>query len=157
MKKRLTASIIGNWFIGGMSFDEEGILVITPEGRVVRFPTSVAKPRMNQTIRLWASQDIEGYIRFRPSPSAEGWLRGVEISGPCWTMIAVQDGVESRFPCRYASGEFLPPWFEEFLSRNLSFMGKEESKQKAEQAVAPNRSLAPSLNSASSDSGSEDF
>lgn len=138
MENKFTASLVGNWFIGGMEFDVEGILVITPEGRVVQFPTSGTKPRMNQTMRLWLSEDIDGYVRFRPSPSAEGWLRGVEISGPCWTMIAIKDGTEYRFPCRHASRECLPPWFEELLEKNLSLMDEWESQQDAEQVAAPN-------------------
>jgi hypothetical protein len=39
--------LVGIWFIGGMAAGEEGLLVITAEGRVVQFPGVARKPRGN--------------------------------------------------------------------------------------------------------------
>jgi len=122
VEHNLPSLIAGIWFIDNMPFDEEGILVIRTDGPVVRFFTSVTKPRMNQTMRLHLSADKDGHVRFRPTPCAEGSLRRVEISQTGWTMIAVRDGQETGFPCRPASPGSLPPWFEELLDKNFTMM-----------------------------------
>jgi len=117
----------------GMPFDEEGIPVITPEGRSIQFPTSTTRPRMDQTMRLWISEGTDNTVRFHSSPSAEGWLREIKVSGPNWIMIAEQDGQGLRFPCRNASRVFLPPWFDELLEQNLILMVRRESQQDSEE------------------------
>ena len=79
-------------------------------------------------MRLWASDEGADALRFRPSPAADGWLRGIVRSGNGWTMIAAYDGAEHRFPCRQAVDGSLPPWFAEALKRNLLTMAKVEER-----------------------------
>lgn len=127
MKAPSIESVIGTWFIDDMPFDEEGILVITPEHRAVQFLTSITPPRMNQTMRLWAADDRPGFIRFRPSPKADGWLRQIIINTDGWSMIAHDDRNAPSFRCRPAVAADLPAWFAEQLERNLQSMRERES------------------------------
>ncbi|RYD22525.1 MAG: hypothetical protein EOP88_07690 [Verrucomicrobiaceae bacterium] len=118
----LVEQLAGTWFVSGRHFHGEGILVITPDGRVVQFQSAVKMPRKNETLRLHVAADVDGHLRFRRSPDDAGWLRGIEFSGPGWTMIAHENGEEFRFPCRHASAPFLPDWFEEQLAVNLDLL-----------------------------------
>lgn len=133
MERSLTDSLVGKWFVGDMpNSSEEGLLVITPERLVVQFPTSVTLPRMNETLRLWVCDDIPDHVRFQLSPSGLSWQRRVEFSGDGWTMIANDQGEETRFPCRPASDATLPPWFDDLLEKNLLRMERLESVNEAE-------------------------
>lgn len=118
----LVKQLAGTWFVSGRHFQGEGILVITADGRVVQFQSAVAEPRKRETIRLLVAADGDGQLRFRRSAADAGWLRGVEFSGPGWTLVAHQNGEEFRFPCRHASAPFLPEWFAEHLAANLDLL-----------------------------------
>jgi hypothetical protein len=128
-ENNLASLLVGNWFIGNMPSGEEGILVITPDGRVVQFPSSLTKPRKNQVMRLWISEDKNSHVRFRASPSGAGWLRRLEMRGGEWTMIATNENSESEFPCRPALPASFPPWFDESLGQNLALMQERESRK----------------------------
>jgi hypothetical protein len=127
--------VIGTWLIDGLPYGEDGILVITPDFRVVQFPTSVTLPQMSQTHRLWGAIEGDDHLRFRPTPESEGWLRRVEITEMGWTMIAIHDGSEHRFNCRQVSAAFLPSWYPEQLDKNLRRMAETEAKQRADHAL----------------------
>tara|TARA_B110000285_G_C14738970_1_gene429901 strand:+ start:142 stop:567 length:426 start_codon:yes stop_codon:yes gene_type:complete len=132
-------SIEGTWYIDGMPFDEDGILVIMKDGRTIQFPTSVTKPRMNQTMRLWHSGFDGESIQFRNAPHGRGWLRRIELSSNGWDMIADSDGEISRFHCQRADLASLPDWYPEMLEKNLTKMSAlEDEKSNAEQGVDPN-------------------
>lgn len=125
-------SLVGTWFVDGMSFGEEGILVITKEGRVVQFSTSVTPPEQYPIHRLWMSADVDDHVRFSASPKKPGWLRRIEWNESGWTMIAIQDQIECRFRCRSASPASLPSWFPMLLHKSLLWMSEYESRQEAE-------------------------
>ena len=134
-----TASIEGVWYIDGMPFDEDGILVIMTDGRTIQFPTSVAKPRMNETMRLWHSGFDGESIQFRDAPDSQGWLRRVELASNGWDMIADSKGKISRFHCQRADLASLPDWYPEMLEKNLTKMSDlEDETSDAEQVVDPN-------------------
>ena len=133
------SALEGVWLIDGMPFDELGLLVIMRNGRTVQFPTSIKRPRLNQTMRLWHS-DFDGEtIRFKGSPEGLGWIRGVEFSSRGWFMIANPNGQSSRFHCYPADLFSLPTWYNEMLEKNLEKMAEIElHTTQAEQGVAPN-------------------
>ncbi|MFT5469879.1 MAG: hypothetical protein ACI8UO_005002 [Verrucomicrobiales bacterium] len=122
-------SIVGTWYIDGMPFGEDGILVIMQDGRTIQFPTSITKPHMNQTMRMWHSAFDGESIRFRNSPNGSSWHRGVEASSTGWAMIAESDGKISRFHCCSADLKTLPIWFSEMLEKNLARMSQLEQEQ----------------------------
>ncbi len=133
MKQSCLDLVIGTWFIDGLPFGEEGILVITPELRVVQFPTSVTFPKFIQTHRLWVTQESVDFLRFKSFPASEGWLRRVEISDGGWIMIAIDHDSEVQFNCRHAPAAALPSWYQGQLDRNLLRMAEIEAKKGAEQ------------------------
>ena len=136
MKKSCRELLIGIWFGDGLSFEEEGILVISPDFRVVRFPTSVTFPQFIQTHRLWVTDEGADLLRFRPYPEAEGYLRRVEFKEGGFTLIAIDNGSEVRFNYRHAPTALLPSWYLGQLDRNLCRMEEIESKSGAEQKEA---------------------
>ena len=125
MQKMALAShpdIEGSWLIDYEPFEEPCLLIIMPDGRTVQFLTSVTKPRINQTMRLWHSEYDGKRVRFRPSPSAEGWFRGAEITDDGWVMTAEANGEQSRFHCSVFPAHLFPDWYEEMLTINLEKM-----------------------------------
>jgi len=114
--------IEGVWLVDTEPHGEPCILVIMPDGRTVQFPTSVTMPRLNQTMRLWHSSYDGIRVRFRPSPSAEGWFRGIETVDDGWVMTAEADGEQSRFHCKPFPEHLLPDWYEDMLIKNLEKM-----------------------------------
>ena len=121
--------IEGVWLVDTEPLGEPCILVIMPDGRTVQFPTSVSKPRVNQTMRLWHSEHDGTQICFRPSPSAEGWLRGIEEAEYGWVMTAETNGEQSRFHCIEFPPHLLPDWYEEMLAINLEKMADVERRE----------------------------
>lgn len=119
-------NIEGIWKIDTEPFGEPCILIITPAGRTIQFPTSVSSPSMNQTMRLWHSDYDGAQVRFRPSPSAEGWLRGVKPVKDGWIMTAERDGEHSSFHCVPMRPQDLPDWYDEMLEKNLKKMEQTE-------------------------------
>lgn len=119
-------NIEGIWLINGKTLDESCILVIMEDGRTIQFPNSETRPGLNRTMRLWHSEYTGSQIRFRPSPTAEGWLRGVEPAENSWTLIAQQDESPIHFQCTPLATEDLPNWYEERLTKNLACMKKTE-------------------------------
>jgi hypothetical protein len=115
---------LGTWFISGIGVvpDEDGILVMLPDGRCVQFPSSVTRPQMNQTFRLWYSCPDANTIRFRMKPDGKEWLRHIELTDEGWTMICDDERGRGEFPCKSAKHEELPAWFSEMLDENLSRM-----------------------------------
>ncbi|MDP0490785.1 MAG: hypothetical protein Q7Q71_07035 [Verrucomicrobiota bacterium JB023] len=122
MSSTSQVEIEGVWLIDTEPFGEPCILVIMADGRTVQFPKSSSKPRANQTMRLWHSEYDGKQVRFRPSPSAEGWFRGIEAADDGWVMTAETDGVKSRFHCTPFPSHLLPEWYEEMLAINLEKM-----------------------------------
>ena len=123
-------SLVGIWFVDGLPSGEDGILVVTPEWRVVQFSTSVSNPEKHPTHRLWMFADSEELIRFSAAPNDPGWVRRIEWGESDWTMIAIQDQTEARFRCRPAKEECLPDWFPEILEKSLAWMKERETKEK---------------------------
>ncbi|MDA8909175.1 hypothetical protein N9I65_03260 [bacterium] len=130
---RPVTTIVGVWFIDNMLYDEDGILVVHGDGRVVQFPTSETKPRMDQTMRLWFSEFTGDSVQFSGSPEATGWRRNIEASDTGWDMIADHDGEISRFCCRPADPSKLPDWYSEMLERNLTYLRAPRPADRAEQ------------------------
>ncbi|MEM7010604.1 MAG: hypothetical protein AAF585_03880 [Verrucomicrobiota bacterium] len=130
---RPVSTIVGVWFIDNMLYDEDGILVIQADGRVVQFPTSVTKPRTDQTMRLWFSEFTGDSVQFSGSPAGTGWRRRIEASESGWDMIADHDGEISRFRCRPADPSMLPDWYSEMLERNLTYLQAPRPTDRAEQ------------------------
>ena len=122
--------IRGTWLIETSPLGESGILVIMDNERAIQFQTSETKPRMNRTMRLWYSNYNGHQIRFKPSPSAEGWLRGVQPAPIGWIMTDDKDGIHSRFSCLPLSSDDLPDWYEEMLLKNLTKMKQLEEDLK---------------------------
>lgn len=115
---------LGRWFISGIGVvpDEDGILVMLPEGRCVQFPSSVSRPLLNQTLRLWYSCPDANTIRFKMKPDGHEWLRYIERTHEGWTMICDDERGRVAFPCRSTTSEELPDWFSEMLEKNLAMM-----------------------------------
>ena len=120
-------SVEGTWLISGMPFGEDGFLIIREDGRTIQFPTSITKPRLNQTLRLWHSGFDGASIRFRSNPLRSGWLRGVERMGDDWSLVAECEGETKRFLCVKASEKCLPDWLPEMLDKNLARMDEVEA------------------------------
>lgn len=132
---------IGIWFISGIGFvtDEDGILVMFPDGRCVQFPSSVTRPQMNQTFRLWYSCPDTNTIRYRMRPDGEDWIRHIRRTAEGWTMICDDERGRGEFPCRNARPEELPDWFSEMLDKNLTRMAALTTlTPEAEQASSSN-------------------
>jgi len=129
-------SLIGVWRISNMPFDEDGLLVIRDDSRVIQFPTCQKRPRVNQTHRLWHADYDGDRIRFRPNPSAEGWFRGVEHTELGWDLVAIEEGERKVFPCVSADLTTLPIWFPEMIVKNLKEMETLEMQHQVE-ADAP--------------------
>lgn len=125
-----TESILGTWFITGLNVvcDEDGILVILPDGRSVQFQSSITPPRMNQIMRLWYSRPDESTIRFRMRPDADGWLRFIEITPEGWSLIADDDRGRHEFPCRPAQPSELPYWYSDMMKKSLEKMATLETE-----------------------------
>ena len=133
-------TIIGIWYIDNMPYNENGILVIHRDGCVVQFPTSVTKPKMNQTMRLWFSEFTGDSVIFSGSPDAPGWLRRLEAVGDDWDMVAESEDDTHRFRCTVADAATLPWWYSEMLEKNLATLGAPQLNQKeAEQDATSNR------------------
>jgi len=126
---------IGTWIISGIGVvpDEDGILVVLPDGRCVQFPSSVTRPQINQTFRLWYSRPDAATIRFRMKPDGEEWLRSIQTAADGWTMICDDGRGRSEFPCKSASPDDLPEWFSELLDKNLQMMATLEDKENTAQ------------------------
>jgi len=122
-------SLVGVWFVDGLQFGEEGILVVTQEGRVVQFPTSVTPPEEYPIHRLWMVPEGDHQVRFCASPRGGSWTRGIEWGESSWTMIAFHDQREIRFRCRRASEDRLPDWFSEMLEESLAWMVEREERE----------------------------
>ena len=140
MKTSALDSLCGVWHVANLPFDEIGLLVIRDDGRTIQFPTIKTKPRLNQTQRLWHSDYDGARIRFRPSPSANGWFRQIKWTGSGWDLIATdEDRKLSSFPCVSADLTTLPHWYPEMLEKNLKRMDElEHAQRSAEQGGAPN-------------------
>ena len=128
-------TIVGVWYIDNMVDEEFGILVIREDGRVVQFPTSVAKPQMNQTMRLWHSQFTGDSVRFSGSPEASGWPRKIEATGDGWNIVAESKDETLRFRCTVADLATLPWWYSEMLEKNLARLDTLRLKQKEAEQV----------------------
>jgi hypothetical protein len=50
MKKSCIKQVIGTWLIDGLLFGEDGILVITPDLRVVQFPPETRRVSTCQSV-----------------------------------------------------------------------------------------------------------
>ena len=122
-------TIVGVWNIDNMLYDEDGILVVQGDGRVVQFPTSVTKPQMNQTMRLWYSDFTGDSVRFSGSPVASGWLRKIEATEDGWDMVAESEEGTLRFHCTAVDLATLPWWYSEMLEKNLARLDTPRSKQ----------------------------
>lgn len=81
---------------------------------------------MHEIMRLWHSDYDGKRIRFRPSPSAEGWFRGVEPADDGWIMTAESDGKHYRMKCSLLKTSDFPEWYEEMLEKNLRKMSEVE-------------------------------
>jgi len=125
-----TESILGTWFIAGLNVvgDEDGILVILPDGRAVQFQSSITPPRMNQTMHFWYSRPDEGSIRFRMSPDADGWLRFIKITPEGWSLVSDDDRGRHEFPCRRTQPLELPNWYSDMMEKSLEIMATLETK-----------------------------
>jgi hypothetical protein len=129
---RLTNSPpIGTWFIAGIGVvpDEDGILVVLPDGRCVQFPSSVTRPQINQTFRLWYSCPDAATIRFRVKPDGEEWLRTIQTTADGWVMISDDERGRGEFPCKIATLDDLPDWFPEMMDKNLQLMATVEGSK----------------------------
>lgn len=134
---------IGTWFISGIGLvpDEDGILVMLPDGRCVQFPSSVTRPQMKQTFRLWYSCPDANTIRYRMKPDGEDWIRQIQRTDGGWTMICDDERGSGEFPCKSAKPEELPDWFLEMLEKNLTRMtalaNTEEAESRRGDGIAP--------------------
>lgn len=115
---------IGTWFISDIGFvpDEDGILVMLPNGLCVQFPSSVTRPLMNQTLRLWYSCPDANTIQYRMKPDGQYWIRHIQRTTGGWMMICDDERGRGEFSCRIAKPEELPDWFPEMLEKNLAKM-----------------------------------
>ena len=123
--------LVGVWFVDGLQFGEEGILVVTAEGRVVQFSTSVTPPEKYPIHRLWMVPEGDHQVRFSASPRRGSWTRGIEWGESGWTMIAFHDQREIRYGCKRASEDRLPDWFSEMLEKSLAWMVEREGQEDA--------------------------
>lgn len=117
-------NIEGIWLVDHKPLGEPCILVIMKGGRTVQFPTSRTLPKLNQTMRLWHTDYDGSQIRFKPSPTAEGWIRGIESTKTGWNIIALENGATIRFHCTPIATKDLPSWYEQMLIRNLELMAE---------------------------------
>ena len=135
----IEAPPVGIWLISGLNFvpDEDGILVMLPDGRSVQFPTSNTPPQKHPVCRGWYSCPDAQSIRFSLRPEGEGWLRFIEITSEGWTMVAEGEKGRIEYPCKAAVPEDLPPWYPEMLERNLKKMTAMEGKNELAEQAAP--------------------
>ena len=119
-------NIEGIWLVDGKSLNEPCILALMANGRAVQFPTSVSKPLISQTMRLWYSDYDGRRIRFRPSPTSTGWWRRVDVSAQGWVMTAEAQGHQSCFQCTHLPSHLLPDWYHDLLAINLEKMKTSE-------------------------------
>ncbi|SHI52608.1 hypothetical protein SAMN02745181_0317 [Rubritalea squalenifaciens DSM 18772] len=119
-----THTLTGTWFISGIgeAENEVGILALLTDGRAIQFPSSTAKPRLNQTMRLWYRYESATLLRFSLKYGEEGWIRTIEETHDGWIM-SDESGIH-KFPCIIAPEDALPEWYPELLEKNLDRMNK---------------------------------
>ena len=152
------SDILGTWFMSNVEAfpDEDGILVFRPDGICIQFPSSVTRPPMGQTFRLWYSLPDKNIIEYKMKPDGRAWFRSVERHETGWTMVCDEELSNVRhyqkFPCRRAMPEELPDWFHEMMEKNLAKMASLLIKDPtAEQAGAGQPATRPESVSEGSD------
>lgn len=139
------SNLLGTWFMSNVDVfpDEDGILVFRPDGICIQFPSSVTRPPIGQTFRLWYSLPDMNTIEYKMKPDGREWFRFVERNETGWTMVCDEELSNVRyykkFPCRRAIPEELPEWFDEMMEKNLAKMASLlNTKSTAEQAGTSN-------------------